>query len=191
LVFDKSPAGKAGVQAGDVITGINGKSVKDGRELQRIVANLPLGKPVDMAVLRDGKDQKLSVTIEEQPQDFGTPRVQTPRAPERREKSATSLDKIGVEVSDLTPELAEKLGTKDQTGAVVTAVENDSLAAAAGLRKGMLITKVDKQPVKSAEDVSKLVEKAALDKGVLFQTYSPQAGTGYVLLKKEKETAEK
>jgi serine protease Do len=190
-VFDKSPAGKAGVQAGDIITGINGKAVKDGRELQRIVAGLPLGKPVDMNVLRDGKDQKLSVTIEEQPTDFGTPRVLAPRSPERREKTATSLDKIGVEVSDLTPELAEKLGTKDQTGAVVTNVDSDSLAAAAGLRKGMLITKVDKQPVKSAEEVSKLVEKAALDKGVLFQTYSPQAGTGYVLLKKEKETAEK
>ena len=47
-VFDKSPAGKAGVQAGDVITAIAGKPIKDGRELQRIVASLPLGKPADV-----------------------------------------------------------------------------------------------------------------------------------------------
>jgi serine protease Do len=189
-VFDKSPAGKAGVQAGDVITSLGGKPVKDGRELQRVVAGLPLGKPVDMMVLRDGKEQKMSVTIEAQPEDFGVARVAVPSAP-RPEKNATSLDSIGIEVADLTAEMAEKLGTKNHTGAVILGVEGDSLAEVGGLRKGMLITKVDKVPVKSAVEVRDAVEKGSLEKGILFQTYSAQGGTGYVLLKKEKEPARK
>ena len=189
-VFDKSPAGKAGVQAGDIITTITGKPVKDGRELQRLVAGLPLGKPVEMMVMRDGKNEKLAITIEEQPEDFGTARVPLRPAP-KSDKNVISLDKVGLDVSDLTPELAEQLGYKEQTGVVVVGVASDSLAAAAGMRKGMLITKVDKQPVKTAAEVRDMVEKGSLENGVLFQTHSPQGGTGYVLLKKEKEAASK
>jgi len=189
-VFEKSPAGKAGVQAGDIITTIEGKAVKDGRELQRLVAGLPLGKPVEMMVLRDGKNEKLAVTIEEQPEEFGTPRVPLRPAP-KSDKGVISLDKLGLEISDLTPELAEQLGYKEQSGAVVVGVESDSLAAVGGLRKGVLITKVDKQAVKSAVEVRERVEKASLEQGILFQTHSPQGGTGYVLLKKEKDAASK
>ena len=71
-VYDNTPASKAGLQAGDIITGIAGKSVKDGRALQGIVAGLPLGKPSEFAVVRDGKPRNVSVTIEEQPNQFGT-----------------------------------------------------------------------------------------------------------------------
>src|SRR5262249_23724384 len=103
-VTDGAPAGKAGVQDGDVITQLGGKPVKDSRDLQMTVARLPLGKPVDLTVVREGKPVHLKVTIEEQPTDFG--KVSLPsssRSPRReREKGSTvGLDKIGLEVSDL------------------------------------------------------------------------------------------
>ena len=86
---------KAALQAGDVITAIAGKPVKDGRELQRVVAGLPLGKPVDMVVLRDGKPQTLKVTIEEQPKEFGTARVALPRALRRDRKNQPGQGRYG------------------------------------------------------------------------------------------------
>jgi serine protease Do len=68
-------------------------------------------------------------------------------------------------------------------GAVITQVDPDGVAAEAGLRRGMVITKVEKKPVTSAAEVKEALEKATLDKGVLLQVQSPQGGTSYVLLK--------
>lgn len=183
LVFEKSPAGKAGVVAGDVITMVNGKPVKDGRELQRLIADLPLGKPVDVMMLRDGKEMAVKVTIEEQPNEFGSARA--PVQPSSKpEGEAVGLDKVGVTVTDLTPELAKKHGYSDKDkGVLITSVEPGSRAANAGLGKGILITQVDKQPVESAEKFKEMVDGASMEKGLLLQYHSPQAGIGYLMLK--------
>jgi len=182
-VFDKAPASKAGIKAGDVISAVGGKPIKDSKELQRQVAGMPLGKPVDVTVVRDGKEKTLQVTVENQPDDFGSARVPVPRTP-KREQNPTSLGKLGAEVIDLTPDMAEQLGYKEQQkGAVVSQVERGSAAEDAGLRRGMLITKVEKQPVESAAAVKEALDKASMDKGVLVQVESPQGGTGYILLK--------
>jgi serine protease Do len=182
-VFDKSPAAKAGVQAGDVITTLNGKVVKDGRVLQRIVATLPLGKPADLNVVRDGKPLELKVTVEEQPEEFGSARAPVQR-PQGREAASVSLDKLGVDVADLTPELADQYGFRDGAqGVVVTRVERNGLAEEAGLRKGVLIVKIDKEPVASAAALKEHVERSALDKGLLLQVQTPRGGAGFVILK--------
>jgi serine protease Do len=182
-VFPKSPAANAGLKEGDVITGLHGKPLHEGRELSNIVAGLPLGKPVEVTVVRDGQPKTLQVTIEEQPQDFGSARVPVPSRSPQREKNTVSLDKFGLEVTDLTPELADQLGYKESvTGALITAVDRDGPAAEAGLRRGMLITKVEKQAVKSANDLQEMLAKAT-DKGVLFQVQSAQGGSTFVLLK--------
>jgi serine protease Do len=184
-VFESSPAAKAGVQPGDVVVSIGGKSLKDGRQLQNIVAGLPLGKPVDIAVVRDGKSQILSVTIHEQPNEFGSARGTLPKTP-RRNQEGVKLEKIGVEVTDLNAETAEKSGYKDKTsGVLVTSVEEDSPAASAGLARGMLIVKADKHPVTSAKAFGEMVNKAALDQGLLLQVESPNGGINYLMVKAE------
>jgi serine protease Do len=70
-VYEDAPAAKAGCVRGDVIVNLGGKAIKDGRELQSIVAGLPLNKPVEVTVVRDGKKKMLQITIEEQPREFG------------------------------------------------------------------------------------------------------------------------
>src|SRR5262249_22003595 len=74
-VYDGAPAARAGVKPGDVILSLNGKALADSRALQRVVAQLPVGKPADLALMRDGKPAALRVTIEEQPDQFGSARA--------------------------------------------------------------------------------------------------------------------
>jgi serine protease Do len=177
-----TPAAKAGLQDGDIVTAVAGKPVKDVHALQRMVAELPLGKPVELTVCRDGARKTLPVTIEEQPRAYGLNASATSESADE-DAQHSSLDRIGVKVTELTPERAKQLGYPEKTtGVVITEVEPNSLAADAGLRSGTLILKVDRQPVHTVEDARKALEKVS-DKGVLLQVRTAEAGTAYVLLK--------
>lgn len=181
-VFSNSPAAKAGLKDGDIILKINGQKVKDGRMLQSTVAGLPLNQAATLEVLRDNQTLNLRVIIEQQPDEFGTARTTTPSDQEQG-KEGVSLGKIGVEVTDLTPALAQELGySREVKGAAITSVERGSLAASVGLRQGMVITKVDNTPVTSAAAAREALEQASLQKGILLQVRSPRSGTNYVLL---------
>jgi serine protease Do len=189
-VFDGSPAARAGLKDGDVITALAGKPVENGHDLQAVVAGLPLDKPVALRVLRDGMSKELQVTIAEQPSEFGV--AGQPSRPAPKAEEADELDKIGAEVADLTPEMAKQLGYKEGTkGVVVTQVQPDSPAADAGLHRGMLLVKVDKTRIKDAASAREAVAKAALDKGVLLQVRNPEGATDFVLVKVPTATAEK
>jgi serine protease Do len=184
-VFDDTPAARAKVKPGDVITSISGKAIKDGRTLQTVVAGLPLKKPAEVRLFRDGQSLTVPVTIEEQPGDYGTARAPAP-PPSQRNPEAVAVGKVGVQVADLTPELAEEWGHgKSARGAVITAVERGSIAAESGLRPGMLITQVDRKAVKNADNARQAMEAGSLSQGVLLRVQSPSGGTNYVLLRKE------
>jgi serine protease Do len=187
-VFEDTPGAKAGLKDGDVLTTLDGKPIHNGRELQLFVARLTVGKTVDVRGLRDGQAKTFQVTVEEQPVKFGTPRVPVPRRFERDEPDRVEIDKIGVEAIDLTAGVADGLGYSEQAhGAVIASVKRDSPADEAGLRRGMLVTKVDKKPIKSANGLREAIEAASLGKGILLQIETPQGGTNYVLLKAPRE----
>jgi serine protease Do len=140
-----------------------------------------LSKPVELNVVRDGKPVALKVTVEEQPQEFGS--AQAPARVPRRTAEGVALEKLGLNVSDLTRQQAEKLGLKDASGALVVKVQPGSVADEAGLERGVVVTRVDKQPVRSAVEFRELTEKGSLEKGLLLQVHSADGGTSYVLLK--------
>ncbi|HEY7313282.1 MAG TPA: Do family serine endopeptidase [Gemmataceae bacterium] len=189
-VFAGSPADKAGVKDGDVITALAGKPVENGHDLQTVVAGLPLNKPVSVAVVRDGERKELNVTVAEQPSEFGAAGEPARQGP-KTEKQADELDKLGLELADLTPEMAKHFGYKEGTkGVVVTQVQPDSSAADAGLRRGVLVVKVDRKQVKDASAMRQAVAAGTLDKGVLLQVRSPEGGTDYVLVKVPAASAE-
>src|SRR5262245_25456504 len=182
-VHESSPAAKSGLQEGDVITHLAGKPVRGGKEMQMTVTMLPPGKPVTVTVVRDAQARVLEVMIEEPPGDPGSRGAASPVPPSA--KGTINLGHAGVEVADLTPELAESLGYSPKlTGAVVVSVDKDGPAARAGLKRGLLITKVDKQVIRSAATLRDALDAAALDKGVLLQVRFPTGDVSFVLLKK-------
>jgi serine protease Do len=81
-VYANTPASKAGIQVGDVITAVNGKGIADTQSMQNLVVSLPLKKQVPITVVRSAKVLTLQVTIEEQPEDFGVRRQDPPQAPQ-------------------------------------------------------------------------------------------------------------
>jgi serine protease Do len=176
-VMAGSPAAKAGLRGGDIVTEVAGEPVKDPHSLQKIVAGLPAGKPVELGVYSDGAHEALTVTVEEQPRLFG-------RNTESGEPEAVRLGKLGVRVTELTAEKARELGHPEKTeGVLVTEVDPNGLAGGAGMRSGTVILKADQQRVKTVEEFQKAVEKASLDEGVLLQVRTALGGTTYVLLK--------
>jgi serine protease Do len=176
-VLPGAPAAKAGLQEGDVLTDVAGQAVKDPRSLQRIIASLPTGKPVDLGIVRDGAHKVLKLTVEEQPESFGLTDDFAGQGP-------TTLGKFGLKVMDLTPKSAREFGHAEMSeGVLVTEVEPGSRAANAGLQQGMLIMKVDHQAIKSVTEFRKALAKGPSEKGWLLQVRTAQGGTEYVLLK--------
>ena len=182
-VFEKTPAAKAGLLSGDIITSIAGKAVRDGRTVQMAVAGLPIGQAAPFEVYRDGKKQTVDVTIEEQPQEFGSASVPAPR-PSSTMPESVSISKAGIEVADLTEDLARSLGYRNgQRGAIITKVERNSAASEAGLRPGMLIVRVENKAVGNATTAQQMLTEQAVARGALLQVQSPQGGTNFVILK--------
>ena len=145
---DGSPAAKAGLQAGDVITAINGSNVKDARDLARTIAMLPPDGTVKLSVLRDGQAKTVSVTLAKMPAD--------------REANAGSTEKPthGVPHLGLTVAPANEVQGAGGSGVVVTAVEPNGPAAAAGFQPGTVILDVGGKSVANAGDVVSALRQA-------------------------------
>jgi serine protease Do len=181
--YDKAPAAKAGIKGGDVITVFAGRPVKDGKTLQGIVNELPVGKTADATIVRDGKPRTISVKIEEMPATYGNERVPLPRVP-KADESAVMLNSIGAEVMDVDADLAKQMGLLDvSSGVVVLRAPRNTPAFEAGLFPGLVITKADKKAITSAADLRDALKDGALKKGVLLQGQSITTGTIYAIVK--------
>lgn len=162
-VESDSPASKAGLREGDVITEYNGKPVKDSADLPVLVAATAPGTAVDMKVWRDRAEKKISITIGELPGE----RAAVAKA------DAKPQGKLGVAVRPLTAEEAKQLGSEG--GMLVQ--EAGGAAAKAGIRAGDVIVSVNGKAVKSIEDLRKLVNEA---KGSLAILVERQGGRVFV-----------
>lgn len=176
-----APAEKAGIQPGDVIVGVDGKPVKDSKALQAMIASQRPGREVAFEIVRDGKTVNLKVKLEEQPKAYGLggagiePGEALP-APHRG---------LGLSVADMSPEVGRKYGFKPKAaGVMVTEVEPGSAAALAGIRPGMLITRVEKQPVPDAKAFEKVVGGLDGKSDVLIQAATPDGATLLTVIKR-------
>ena len=174
-VFEKSPAEKADLRVGDVVAEIDGAKVRSSQEVVREVLKKRVGQQVQFVVIREGKRLTLSVTTDQMPEEMAG------------EKPAVTEVKewFGLRVVPVTPDIAKQLALPRPEGVVVEAVEPESVAQDAGLRKGDVIFEVNRQRIKDEKDYRKEMEKVKPDQGVLLLIHRG-GSTFFVTLKEEK-----
>jgi serine protease Do len=147
-VVEGSPARKAGLKTGDVITAYDGRPVARSEDLPRAVADTAVGREVPVALVRQGKALTLAVKI-------GRLEEPTPEAA----VTPAAKSRLGLSLESLTPALARELGVSESRGVVVRGVEDNSPAANAGLQPGDVIVEVDRHAVETASQVKERVAR--------------------------------
>jgi serine protease Do len=149
-VQEGSPAAQAGLQVEDVVTHVNNQAVPNDLELRRIIARTPPGQQVRMRVRRGADQREIVATVGAAP---GQPTAQRPQEQQPQAR-------LGLQVNDVTPEIARQLRLPAGAGGVVvTAVQPGSPAEEAGLRPGDIVQRIQGQEITSASQVPPLLQK--------------------------------
>ena len=150
-VLDTGPAGKGGIRAGDVITSVNGKSVRNSAELRNRIAMIGPNKRATINLIRDGRSKKLNLILEEKEDLNAVAEV---------EETDNSLF-AGVQLKTVDQAVRTRLeAPKSLKGVVVVEMTPDSIAADSGLRPGDVITSVDRKRVSNLREFSELAKDA-------------------------------
>ena len=153
-VQSDSPAAKAGLREGDVIQAVGDHKVKDPGDLARTVADLKPGDSATLAVLRDGHDTPVKVTLASLPDDHTV----------AQNDSVPAREQIGVALAPLSPEARSELNLPDSAkGAVIARVKPNSPAQIAGLQEGDVVVGVGAKAVSSADDAVSAIRSARKD----------------------------
>ncbi len=165
-VYAGNPADKGGIKAKDIITAVDGKTVSSTRELSRTIAGSPVGEKVEISLLRNGKEKTVHVTL-----------AKREDAKLLARQSPAERDRFGLELSELKPETARRLGLdKDETGVLVTRVAPESKGAKAGLQRGDVVKEINREPVNTLEEYYQRMEKAGSDTPIQLLIKRPNVG---------------
>ncbi len=144
----ESPARRAGLQANDVIVAVDGRPIEQSNELQRVIATRQPGETVTVDVIRYGERRQFRVQLAEAPAPATAAAPEPPR--ERAEQ------RLGIQVSPITPDLARQRRYEASEGVVVTEVLPSSPAARV-LRRGDRLVQIDRQPVRDVDQVQRIL----------------------------------
>jgi S1-C subfamily serine protease len=163
-VIPASAAERAGIRQGDVIIALNGSPVNDRNRFRNQIASMAPGTQVTLTLLRDNREQKISATLGE-----FKPETARNEEEESTRPGSTNQGKLGLTVMPLTPEIASELNLRAGTqGVVVETVDPAGPAAAAGLARGDVIQEVNRQPIRSAADLSGAINKGGVRPALLL-----------------------
>ncbi len=178
-VTPKSPAEKAGIKSGDVVTEFDGKPVKDSRHLKLQVGQTAPNERVSVKLLRDGKTKTVELTLKEL--EAGE---KTAKADRRPQGSNDALD--GVTVGDMDAAARSQFRLpRDVRGALVSEVDEDSAAFEAGLRPGDVIQEINRKPVRDAAEAVEMTENMT-EKTILLRIWS-RGGSRYLVVDESKK----
>lgn len=148
-----TPAGKAGLKAGDVIVNYDGRAVESTTDLRKLVAATTPETKVPVQVMRDGKEMKIDVTVGKMP-------TKELASANKQGSQPSDAGQLGLRVEPLTSELAQEFGYQGEHGVLIRGVDPGSPAALADLQPGDLITEANRQPVASVDELKNALGKA-------------------------------
>ena len=165
-VVKGSAAEQAGIQEGDIITEVNGQELRDFNQLRTTIGNLHPGDVVDLEVVRDGEHLAFTIELGKR-----APVVtENDQAEENDRDEDSSMEDLGLSLSDSTPATLRRLGLEEAEpfeGVLITAVDPNSQAARkARLRRGDIITEINKQSVEKLDDFEQIYRR--IGKGESF-----------------------
>ena len=147
-VREGSPAEKAGLKVEDIIVEMDGKKIKNSQDVVREVLKREVGQQIRFEVIREGKRVEISVTTAQMPSEASEQKGPKP-----------VKEWFGLRVTTVTSDIAKKLGLARAEGVVIEEVEMGSAAQDAGLRKGDVISEVNRQKIKDENDYRNTMEK--------------------------------
>ena len=156
-VLKGGPAEKGGVKTGDIIVSFDGKDVKTSNDLPRIVAETPVGKTVDVKIIRDSKEVHLSIRVEELTEQ------------KIAAQSSVPVQSFGMKVDSISPQLRQQFGIGEKSGVVVVSVDQGSLAEQAGIQPGDVIKQVNRKNVSNLAEFNEALGKQSKGRPLLLQ----------------------
>ena len=180
-IDEKGPAKPAGIEVGDVIVRFDGREVKDSRDLPRIVASSPVGKAVDVTIIRKGQEITRQVTLGRLEDTEKQASLQQPST----EPPTATRQALGLNMSGMTDELRRRFSLKDDLkGVVITRVDPNSAASDKRIQAGEVIVEVNQEPVSNPADVTKKIDdlKAQNRKSALLLVANAQGEVRFVAL---------
>ncbi|MGA9584034.1 MAG: trypsin-like peptidase domain-containing protein [Terracidiphilus sp.] len=172
------PADKGGIKPGDIITSIDGRSIKDGDDLVNDIASRHPGSSIRLGYLRDGKPGDATVTVGDRDKVFAEMAGQQPtNAPDN---STEAGEKLGIVVRQVTDQTAARLHT---SGVVIQSVRPGSFADLQGLEPGLVITRINKHQTGTKDQFDAVVKTLKPGDDVVFEImdpHHPENGINYV-----------
>lgn len=177
-VFPGDPADKAGMKPHDIIVAVNGKAVDSPRKLSRAVADMSPGEKAEIKFIREGKTRTMKIELvkREEEKVAGRTRGQDPGSMEDAG--------LGMNLTDITPEIAKQYNLEDTRGVIVSQVAQKSKAAEAGFQKGDIIREVNRTKIDSVKDVQEIIKDAEKGDVLSFFVIRPYKGITIIKLTK-------
>ena len=165
-VTPDSPAGRAGLQSGDVIRSLNGEKMPNGSALQVAVSEMTPGTAIELGILRNGKPQTVHITV-------GQFHANGAQEANNAGSGGTQGGKLGLAVDNLTPDVRQQFNIPDQVhGAAIETVRPGSAAEDAGLAPGDVIMEVNRHTVDSAAGCVSAIHAVPNGKDILLLVWS-------------------
>jgi serine protease Do len=163
-----SPADKAGIQAGDVITNINGMPVHTGADLVNPIADTAIGGSIQIRYVHNKVAKDVNLTVADRSKIFPV----TAQAEENQLGGEQDEGQLGLHVEELTPDIARKLGMGSLKGVVVTEVDPASFAEDIEFQRGYVITEINHTAINGMADYKAEMAKLKPGEPVLFKVAS-------------------
>lgn len=160
-VFPNSPSEKAGLRRGDLITSLNGEPVNQITEFAGKVAMKSPGTKVDLDIVRNSQKKKVTITVEEMPET-------EKKSQDESESPHVETGSIGLNVIDVTPDLARRYNLPIDRGVIITSVLSGTVASEAGFMRGDIIVSINRQQIHNIQDYTKIIDSLKENETALF-----------------------